>query len=376
MKKKIDISIVVVTRNDNHGLNLNERTNRFINSCCYMSKKHKVQTELIIVEWNPPKNSPSIIELVSPMIAKHDFIDIRIITVPRSLHKSLDNSKNLQLFQMIGKNVGIRRANGEFILATNIDIIFSDQIFRVFKKGLKQNILYRCYRLDVPQNFAFEKSPIKLLKKCKKSFHTINTRFGTFVIRSNILRRTLSIIPFNLRFRVYVLFFTLFRFFGDFNKALPLISYFSTKKNKSTLHNKFKIFKENLKIHFFNSLFFTNACGDFTLMDKKSWEKTRGYIEWPIYSLHIDSFILYQSFYKKIKINILSSSHIFHIDHSIGSGFSVDGEKILFSNLRKKSIPYIDYDEYKQIVTKIKEDKITLNKKWGFKDFNFKESNI
>ena len=33
---------------------------------------------------------------------------------------------------MIAKNVGIRRARGEFVLATNIDILFSSELACIF----------------------------------------------------------------------------------------------------------------------------------------------------------------------------------------------------------------------------------------------------
>ena len=41
----------------------------------------------------------------------------------------LKASERLPLFQMIGKNVGIRRSRAPFVLATNVDIIFSDALF-------------------------------------------------------------------------------------------------------------------------------------------------------------------------------------------------------------------------------------------------------
>ena len=54
---------------------------------------------------------------------------VRIITVSNNDHKKFKNSEKLKIFQMIAKNVGIKRSNGKFILVTNIDIIFSDDFF-------------------------------------------------------------------------------------------------------------------------------------------------------------------------------------------------------------------------------------------------------
>ena len=49
---------------------------------------------------------------------------VRIVTVLVQLHRRYGHAAALPLYQMIAKNVGIRRARGEFILATNIDILF------------------------------------------------------------------------------------------------------------------------------------------------------------------------------------------------------------------------------------------------------------
>ena len=44
-------------------------------------------------------------------------------------HLSLPNSDRLKFFQMIAKNVGIRRASGKFVLATNIDVIINQKLY-------------------------------------------------------------------------------------------------------------------------------------------------------------------------------------------------------------------------------------------------------
>ena len=48
--------------------------------------------------------------------------------MPPGVHRRYQYSEALPLYQMIAKNVGIRRARGQFVLATNIDIIFSDEL--------------------------------------------------------------------------------------------------------------------------------------------------------------------------------------------------------------------------------------------------------
>ena len=52
---------------------------------------------------------------------------------PSVLHRRLKYADRLPLFQMIAKNVGIRRAKGQFVLATNIDILFSDELIAIHR---------------------------------------------------------------------------------------------------------------------------------------------------------------------------------------------------------------------------------------------------
>ena len=50
---------------------------------------------------------------------------------------------------MIAKNVGIRRARGQFILATNIDILFSDELAEYLAtRRLEHGRMYRIDRHD------------------------------------------------------------------------------------------------------------------------------------------------------------------------------------------------------------------------------------
>ena len=50
------ISFVVATRNDDHGGNMSSKNQYFVDRWSYLVKKFNLSAELIIVEWNPPKN--------------------------------------------------------------------------------------------------------------------------------------------------------------------------------------------------------------------------------------------------------------------------------------------------------------------------------
>ena len=51
----------------------------------------------------------------------------------------MDEAK-IPFYQMIAKNVGIRRAKGKFVLASNIDIFLDDELMKLIsKRSLNEN---------------------------------------------------------------------------------------------------------------------------------------------------------------------------------------------------------------------------------------------
>ena len=137
---KYYISFIVATRNDDHGENMKQK----INFCRFMVKKIKefnLNAELIIVEWNPNLKEKPLKDVIK-ISDNENFKRIKIITVDKKLHDTFDSSDKLNFYQMAAKNVGIRRSDGEFILCTNIDIIFSDKMYAFLaKENLKKSDL-------------------------------------------------------------------------------------------------------------------------------------------------------------------------------------------------------------------------------------------
>ena len=123
-----------------------------------LAEKTKTPIELLIVEWNPPKDKRRVIDAFR--FRASSYLNYRIITIPNSLHQIMQNRGGSPLHEFEGKNVGIRFARGEFVVCTNqgtkemnkknstyfnsdvtlIDDIWSHNfhnavISRVFKKG-------------------------------------------------------------------------------------------------------------------------------------------------------------------------------------------------------------------------------------------------
>ena len=79
---------------------------------------------------------------------------LRFVEVPPDCTRGFQHGDVLPLFQMIGKNVGIRRARGRFVLATNIDIVFSNELVEFLsRRELSAGQLYRVDRHDIEPQF-------------------------------------------------------------------------------------------------------------------------------------------------------------------------------------------------------------------------------
>jgi hypothetical protein len=177
------LSVVVTARNDDHGGNLLGRMQAFVNGLINQCKRHRVQTELVIVEWNPLPDRPRLAEALN-WLDDDGFCEVRIIEVPLEIHQRLRHWQAMPLYQMIGKNVGIRRARGEYVLATNIDILFSDELMQFFaEKRLQPEKMYRVNRWDVMANVPVNAPVEEQLAYCQNHLIRLNAREGTIRLR-------------------------------------------------------------------------------------------------------------------------------------------------------------------------------------------------
>jgi len=106
---------------------------------------------------------------------------VRFIEVPTHIHLRYRHAEALPLYQMIAKNVGIRNASAPFVLATNIDILFSDELVRYFAEGrLRKGRMYRIDRYDVASDVPVDGSIDERLAYCRAHMLRVNAREGTY----------------------------------------------------------------------------------------------------------------------------------------------------------------------------------------------------
>lgn len=279
------LSIIATSRNDNHGGDMTKRMRIFVNGLIAQCNKYNIDAELIMVEWNPPKDR-QLLKDELPQPKPGDKLSLRYIIVPKEIHDQYVHAPSIPLFQMTAKNVGIRRAEGEFILCTNIDLLFSDELFEwIAKNKLQKGAYYRAPRADVPRDISEDWPLQQQLDWCKKNI----------LVKWGYNSRFLNLVGFpNWVFRI---------------KFLPELL--------NILVGPLRQWKDPLNYQI--SKLDYNACGDFTLMSKQDWEKIEGYVELDLYSIHIDSMALNACIALGIEQIILPyPCTTFHIHHEEG----------------------------------------------------------
>lgn len=335
------LSIVVTTRNDNHGGDLLLRTQTFVKGLIHQCNRFDFLVELIVVEWNPPADKPLLNEVLPRPLASDKLI-LRYIVVPNEIHRQYISHSSIPLFQMIAKNVGIRRAKGEYILCTNIDILFSDEcVVRMAKRNFKPNTFYRANRMDVDKGLLQLDTFDEQIDFAKSN---VIKRLG----KNSDLKHVRGLPAF---------------FFG-FTNSMKALDYFWGFVDRFVQGETYSL----------NQLD-TMACGDFTIMHKDAWFAIDGYVELDMYSIHIDSMALYAALLKGMKQEIFDWKEVvYHIDHTDGWETIKDAAAMLRFLAKKPGLDW--WLVVKATIQLMKEgkQKYELNKpNWGFAEQEFEE---
>jgi hypothetical protein len=140
------ISIVVCGKNDNYGGYFDERLYLTLKYNIKKFAKVGIETEIIFIEWNPLEDKP----LLSLSLVKK-FDNIKCFVIDAATHEVLRGPhEHMSFLEFFAKNVGIRRASGDYIICTNADVFYGDDVFEFISENeLKENIIYRTERKDI-----------------------------------------------------------------------------------------------------------------------------------------------------------------------------------------------------------------------------------
>jgi hypothetical protein len=312
---KPQLSVIATSRNDEHGGHLRARMQLFVQGLAEQAERFGLPVELILVEWNPPADRQPLVEALQWTPTEH--FQPQVITVPAEVHRTFPHADGLPLFQMIGKNVGIRRSTAPYVLATNIDILFSDELFTFMKTSLKPNALYRADRHDVLAELGGPKLPSPA--ECR----------ALPVLREHRID--------GLRYP---------------NGRPPVVR---TRPNLAVKPTFKELRRMTLaawdrivlpKLH-------TSGCGDFTLTSREIWFAMHGYPEWPAYSWHMDGVALFQAYAGGVEmINLEPPMVAYHLEHGEGSGWTPESNR-LFDRLDAAGVPYLSTRAYRSLARRM-----------------------
>jgi len=256
------VSVVIVGRNDGYGDDFVGRMNTFVRSLDHQVSAYPGKFELIIVEWNPPGDFAPLSDVIDD--TKH--LPVRFITVPADLHDSLE--AKYPVLEFHGKNVGIRRARGEFVLVTNPDILFTQELIdEIAQRRLRLDTVYRTDRYDFTIDGIHDIASKDLIDFAVRN---------TFVVHAMANRSSVS---------------------------EPV----SAEERDLSLLPRSGIAADVLH---------TNGCGDFMLAAREVFFTIRGMYETLEHRWHVDSISLHRFAAAQVKQQVfLSPTTVFHQHH-------------------------------------------------------------
>ncbi|MEO0038081.1 MAG: hypothetical protein RIQ59_1292 [Bacteroidota bacterium] len=330
------ISFVLAGRNDNYGGDFKSRLQRCVSTLYNQLQKFGVPSEIIFVNYNPLSENK--VEQFISWPKSNDLTTVKIITVAPDVHLNFiknHNVKNIPVLEYPAKNVGIRRAKGEFVLAMNPDIIIDEAFYKdVFR--LNKACYYRCNRFDfhMDEKQDLQEDIITYAKKhvCKVWVKAISKEIKTGSYSQSkfcliLLSQKLEIIRYGI---------------------LRAFNFLWSKKLHPKAENKFHC----------------NVSGDFMLMHSDNWNALMCYKEDSNLALHIDALMVVQAATLGLK-EIVLKYPIYHQEHA--RRFDATIENAEFRDA------YLMFQEEAQKMIKNKKPIQYNSIEWGFANSKLEE---
>lgn len=256
------LSAVIVSRNDNYGGHLNERATYCLNTML------DTFDEVVYVDWNSPGGRP----LTDNLKITTNPERLKVIVISPETAKELLGERYetaQKCCEALGRNIGIRRATGDVIVSTNIDIIPPRRIYvEDAAKGMKQGDMITIAKHDIT---------IDTLQKMNGEYCQIRDELPKIFGLNSLGKRL--IIP------VAFMNSELIKQVGD----IPL--------NK--LHAAAVI----------------EACGDFQIAHKETWYNIKGFEEDAFKRLFGDGYVQYKVVVNGGTVHATNFPPVYHIDH-------------------------------------------------------------
>ena len=252
------ISAVIISRNDNYGGHLNERAIYAINSAI------NTYDEVFYIDWNSETHS-LLYDIKDNLQLKGIFKQIVITPEVASILTNNDPQAQ-KCCEVLARNIGIRRATGDYIVSTNIDIIHPKrEDIETIINSSDNNTMYTLSRREVTWDII-------------KEFHGGEMNFNEWD---------------KLRDYIYI------------NSEERIV------EEKTSTSDDYSII---------------NCCGDFQLAPKHIWNDIKGFEEDLIYPLYADTNAQKKSVKHGFNLKAIFNPPMFHINHGSkgwgGGGFA------------------------------------------------------
>ncbi|HMD48416.1 MAG TPA: hypothetical protein VKG79_04935, partial [Bryobacteraceae bacterium] len=121
----------------------------------------------------------------------------------------------------------------------------------------------------------------------------------------------------------------------------------------------------------------TNACGDFTLLAREHWFDLRGYPEFDLFSMNLDSIFCIAAHHGGAREQVLEDPlRIYHLEHATGSGWTPEGQAKLFDRIRARGLSFVDNEEvlmWASQMNRLNSPMIFNHENWGLADCDLRE---
>ena len=144
------LSIVLTGRNDDYGGDFISRFTATIGFNLGALADRGVPAEMVLVEWKPAPGRPLLLDIAQDALPSALRTHIRSCIVDPQYHDACTLNPQLAYLEYVAKNVGVRRARGRMVLATNTDIFLGRGIVdAIATSRLEEGVVYRAARIDL-----------------------------------------------------------------------------------------------------------------------------------------------------------------------------------------------------------------------------------
>ncbi len=258
------LSACIVSRNDNYGGNLIERSTYCLNSMI------DTFDEVFYVDWNSPPEVGSLLNVIKPNLGLKGNLKHIVITPEVASILTNNDEHAAKCCEVLGRNIGLKRATGDYLVSTNIDIIAP-------RRDLLEEVITSGRIND-------------------KTLYTISRRHTDLKTINEIAQFSSTLYPPQL---------------------MKIV------RDKLTATTEERHFDEKIVTGDDYSLI--NCCGDFQIAHKDIWAAIKGFEEELIYTLYSDTNLQKKALMHGYDLKALYSPALFHIDHGPGGGGFMTG---------------------------------------------------